>query len=284
MPAVQQPDLLAVARYLGHDRGHEPAARCLVLKAPLDVRRDGRQIRLVIDRLAERRQHHRRRLDRGQALALHVGDDQPGSSGHRDDIVEVAADPGRRGGRDVAHGDLELADLARHLVQEDALGHVRDRPHVDQFPLLALARGAGDHGRHRDARDRGARLDGVGRERDAADGGQQEAQDDGNAAGQHCPDRPEGDRGKRGSERQQRQEPDLGPHHQVEAGDHGHDAERDGGGQRVRADPDGHIRSAHSSLLPRRGAVATVSLHFIVPYHHLLHCCAVARYRTVRGG
>jgi hypothetical protein len=39
-------------------------------------------------------------------------------------------------------------------VQEDALVDVRDRAHVDQLPFLALARGAGDHARHRDAGDR----------------------------------------------------------------------------------------------------------------------------------
>ena len=131
MPAVQQPDFRAVLGYLGHDGGHKSPAGRLVLKAPFDVGRDRGQIRLVIDRFTERRQDHRRRLDRGQALTLHVGDDQPGGARHRDDIVKVTADSRRRGGRDVAHGYLDLADLARHLMQENALRDVRDRADVD---------------------------------------------------------------------------------------------------------------------------------------------------------
>jgi hypothetical protein len=174
-----------------------------VVKTAFDVRRDRGQIRLVIDCFTERGQDHRRRLDRRQALALHVGDDQPGVPGPGDDVVQVAADPRRRRGRDVAHGEPQLADLARHPMQEDTLRDVGHRPDIDQFPFLALARGAGDHRRPGDTRDRGAGHEGVRRPTDAVVGGEHHAEDDRHAAGEHRPGRPQRDRRQGGAERQQ---------------------------------------------------------------------------------
>jgi hypothetical protein len=92
------------------------------------------QFRLVVGRLPERAQRHRRGLDRAQTLAPDVPDDRPYAVRGVQHRVEVAADLRRVGGGDIARGQQDAADMRPGRPQQRQLGRLGDGADGDQVP------------------------------------------------------------------------------------------------------------------------------------------------------
>ena len=155
MTAAQQLDLGPVRGHLDQQCRHELLGVQLTGQPQLDAFRDPLQVGRIVRHLAESAQHGRRRLDRDQALALDVADDDPAAVQRVHHPVQVTADLRPRRGRHVAHGEPDRADLMRNRSEQHLLGHLRDGPDLGQFLLPALPHGGGDDRGHGHAHDRG---------------------------------------------------------------------------------------------------------------------------------
>jgi len=152
MPAAEQLHRVAVRADFREDRGDELPLAQLAAQAGLDPGGDSEQAAFLVGRLSEHAQHGRRRCHRGQPLALDVPEDQPHAARGRHHLVQVPADPGPGGGRLVAHGQPDRADLSRDRPQQHALRHVSDHAGLGQFPVPASPATTGQDAGRRDAR------------------------------------------------------------------------------------------------------------------------------------
>ncbi|GAA3128815.1 hypothetical protein GCM10017687_49940 [Streptomyces echinatus] len=133
MPAVEQPDAVALVRELGqHDGGEllqqvpEGKRAAVPGAAGVQAADDSLQGRLVVRGLPEAVDHRRGRSYRGQALAPYIPDDQSHAEWRGDGFVEVAADPGLSRGREVHRLDVDVPDPAGQGTQEHFLSGVGD--------------------------------------------------------------------------------------------------------------------------------------------------------------
>ncbi|CAG7645781.1 hypothetical protein SBRY_40243 [Actinacidiphila bryophytorum] len=158
MAAVEDGRLAAAVRDLGEYGGGEPLGGlrggeggAVAAHAGVHPPGERRQVGFVVGGLAEGVDHRACRADRGEALAAHVADHHPQAVPGVDGLVEVAADPGLRGGGHVQRLDGDTADPLRQRSQHHRLGGLGDRADVVQGALalqpdVAGVAGAGGDG------------------------------------------------------------------------------------------------------------------------------------------
>lgn len=92
-----------------------------------------------------------------QAFAPHVADEQPYPVRRIDHLVEVPADAGFRGGREVQRFDLDVPETVRQGPQYHLLGRVGDEPYLKERALPLQPDVASVCGGHGDRDDSAAR-------------------------------------------------------------------------------------------------------------------------------